>query len=187
MADVKALLSDAEHRMKQAVEAVRDDLGSVRTGRANPALVEGLMVDYHGVKMPLNQLSSTSAPEARLLLIQPWDRGALPALEKALLKADMGATPSSDGTVIRIALPPLTEERRKDLVRASRKRVEEGRVAVRNVRRDTNDRLRTLERGKELSQDESRRAQEALQKITDSVISQVDKVGEAKEAEVLEV
>jgi ribosome recycling factor len=187
MADVKALLNDAEHRMKQAVEAVRGDLGSIRTGRANPSLVEGLMVDYHGVMMPLNQLSSTSAPEARLLLIQPWDRGALPALEKALLKADMGATPSSDGTVIRIALPPLTEERRKDLVKASRKRVEEGRVAVRNVRRDTNDRLRTLEKGKDLSQDESRRAQEAIQKITDSVISQVDKVGEAKEAEVMEV
>ena len=187
MADVKDLLGDADHRMQQAVEAVRKDLGTVRTGRANPSLVENLTVDYHGVPMPLNQLASISAPEARLLVVQPWDRGALPAREKALLRADMGATPSSDGTVIRIALPALTEERRRDLVRASRKRVEDGRVAVRNVRRDINDKLRGQEKAKELSQDESRRAQESLQKLTDSAISQVDKVGEAKEAEVLEV
>ena len=187
MAEVKELLADAERRMNQAVEVARKDLAAVRTGRASPSLVENVQVDYHGVPMPISQLAAVSAPEARMLVIQPWDRGALPAMEKALLSADMGAPPSSDGTIIRVVLPPLTEERRRDLVKSTRKRVEDGRVAVRNVRRDVNDKIRALEKAKDLSQDESRRAQEQLQKLTDAVTALVDGVGVAKEAEVLEV
>lgn len=187
MATVNDLMADAEARMKKAVEVLRKELASIRTGRANPALVEGLQVDYYGVPTPLNQLATITAPEARLLVIQPWDRSALSAIERALLRSDLGLTPTNDGQVIRLSLPPLTEERRRELVRLVRRRVEEGRVAVRNVRRDILDRIRTMERNKELSQDEARRAQERLQKVTDAHIEQMDRLAEAKEAEIMEV
>jgi len=187
MATVNDLLAEAEERMKKAVEAVRKEMAGIRTGRANPALVEGVTVDYYGVPTPLRELATITVPEARILLIQPWDRNALPVIEKALLRSDLGITPSNDGRVIRVVLPPLSEERRRELVRVVRKKAEDGRVAIRNVRRDILDRLRTMERNKEISQDELRRAQDRLQKVTDAHIEQVDRLAETKEAEVLEV
>lgn len=187
MATVNDLLGEGESRMKKAVEALKRELGVIRTGRANPALVEHIQVDYYGVPTPLGQMASIAAPEARLLVVQPWDRSALPAIEKAILKSDVGLTPASDGNVIRLAVPLLTEERRRELVRLVRRKVEDGRVAVRNIRRDINDRLRAMEKNKELSQDDSRRGQERLQKLTDAYVAQVDGLGNAKESEVMEV
>ena len=187
MATVVELLSDGESRMRHAVEVLERELSSVRTGRANPALIEHLPVDYYGVPTPLNQLASVSAPEARLLVIQPWDRGALPAVEKAILRSDLSITPNNDGTVVRLSLPLLTQERRRDLARLVHKKAEVSRVAVRNVRRDVNDKLRVAEKAKELSQDELAVAQDRLQKLTDSIISQMNDRVSTKEAEVLEV
>lgn len=180
-------LADAGQRMGKAVDALRRELATVRTGRANPALVDHLRVDYHGTPMPLNQLASVTVPEARLLTIQPWDKGALDAIEKAIQKSDLGLNPSNDGSVIRLVIPQLTEERRRDLVRVVHKKVEEGRVAIRNVRRDAHEMLRELLREKEISQDEEHRAQERLQKVTDRLIGEADEVGEEKERELLEV
>ncbi|MBI4199658.1 MAG: ribosome recycling factor [Chloroflexi bacterium] len=173
--------------MQKAVEALRRELTTLRTGRANPALVENLNVDYYGVPTPLKQLAAISVPEARLLLIQPWDRQVLPAIERAILKSALGLNPGNDGTVIRLPIPPMTEERRRDLVRIVKKYVEDGRVAVRNVRRDVLEKLRALERGKELAQDDHRRADGQLQKLTDAFIGQMGRLGDAKEAEILEV
>ena len=180
------LLQDGESRMRGAQTALQRELSSVRTGRASPALVDHISVEYYGAPTPLNQLASIVSPEARLLVIQPWDKQSIGAVERALLKSDLGITPNNDGTVIRLVLPTPTEERRKELVRVVRKRVEDGRVAVRNVRRDILEKLRALERAKELSQDEAHRAQERLQKLTDYSIGQIDETGAAKEAEVLE-
>lgn len=180
-------LADAGQRMGKAVDALRRELATVRTGRANPALVDHLRVDYHGTPLPLNQLASVTVPEARLLTIQPWDKGALDAIEKAIQKSDLGLNPSNDGSVIRLVIPQLTEERRRDLVRVVHKKVEEGRVAIRNVRRDAHEMLRELLREKEISQDEEHRAQERLQKVTDRLIGEADEVGEEKERELLEV
>ena len=180
-------LADAEQRMGKAVDALRRELATVRTGRANPALVDHLRVDYHGTPLPLNQLASVTVPEARLLTIQPWDKGALDAIEKAIQKSDLGLNPSNDGSVIRLVIPQLTEERRRDLVRVVHKKVEEGRVAIRNVRRDAHEMLRELLREKEISQDEEHRAQDRLQKVTDRLIGEADEVGEEKERELLEV
>ena len=173
--------------MRGAMEALERELSTIRTGRANPALVERLPVDYYGVSTPINQLASVTAPESRLLVIQPWDQATLSAMEKAILRSDLGITPHNDGAVIRLQLPPLTEERRRDLVKVVRRKAEDARVAVRNVRRDINEKLRAAEKAKELSQDESSVAQERLQRLTDSFISQIEKKVDAKEAEVLEV
>lgn len=180
-------LKDAEHRMHGAHDALQRELDSVRTGRARPGLVEHIVVEYYGTETPLNQLATVSVPEARVLAIQPWDKSAITAVERAILKSDIGITPNNDGSVIRLTLPILTEDRRKDLARSVRKRVEDARVAVRNVRRDVQDKIRTREKNKGLSQDDSRRLQDQLQKITDANIAQIDKTGEAKEAELLEV
>ena len=180
-------LKDAEHRMNGANQALQRELDSVRTGRARPGLVEHLVVEYYGTETPLNQIASVSVPEARVLAIQPWDKSAISAVERAILKSEIGITPNNDGSIIRLTMPTLTEDRRKDLVRSVRKRVEDARVAVRNVRRDVQDKIRAQEKGKELSQDESRRLLEQLQKITDSNIAQIDKTGEAKEVELMEV
>jgi ribosome recycling factor len=149
--------------------------------------VENLHVDYLGMPTPLKQIASISAPEARLLVIQPWDRSILSQVEKTLLRSELGLTPHNDGAIIRLPIPPLTEERRRDLVRVVHKRVVEGKVAVRNIRRDLLERLRAMEKSKELSQDENRRGQERLQKLTDGFIAQIEKLGQDKEAEVLEV
>ena len=187
MATTDEHLKDAEHRMHGAQDALQRELDSVRTGRARTGLVEHILVEYYGTETPLNQLATVSVPEARVLAIQPWDKTAMTAVERAILKSDIGITPNNDGSVIRLTLPLLTEDRRKDLVRSVRKRVEDARVAVRNVRRDVQDKIRAQEKNKELSQDESRRFQDQLQKITDSNIATIDKTGEAKEDELMEV
>lgn len=184
---VDDVLIEADDKMVKAVETLKNELAGIRTGRARPGLVEHLRVDYYGVPTPLNQIAGVSAPEARLLVIQPWDRQSLGSIEKAILKSDLGLNPASDGNVIRLAIPQLSEERRKELVRVVRRRVEEGRVALRNVRREALEQLRGSERNKEISEDERARASEQLQKLTDSFVAQVDQLGEDKEAELLEV
>ncbi|MGC8833904.1 MAG: ribosome recycling factor [Armatimonadota bacterium] len=184
---VEEILSDAEERMKKAVEDLRRELNTIRTGRASPALLDRIMVDAYGSQMPLNQVATISVPEPRALLISPWDRNVLPAIEKAILKSDLGLTPTNDGTNIRLNIPPLTEERRKELVKRVHKLVEEHKVAVRNVRRDANEELKRLEKNRELSEDEVRRASERTQKLTDKYILEMDKIQAAKEQELLEV
>ncbi len=181
------VLLDAEKKMLKAVEALEHDLTTIRTGRANPSLVDRLQVEYYGSDMPLNQLASISVPEARLLVIQPWDKGLIGAIEKSIQKSDLGLTPNNDGAVIRLALPQLTEQRRQDLAKQVRKRAEEAKVAVRNCRRDADGGLKKLEKDGKLSQDELRRAVERVQKITDGAVRQVDEVAERKEKEVKEV
>lgn len=184
---INGIISDARSRMEKSVEALKRDLSTIRTGRANPSLVEHLMVDYYGSPTPLNQIASISVPEARLLVIQPWDKQVLVNIEKTILKSDLGLVPNNDGNIIRISIPALNEERRRDLVRTVRKKAEDGRVAVRNVRRDCLEKLRALEKNKEISQDNLALGQEQLQKITDSFIERVDKLLKDKEDEVMEV
>ena len=184
---ISETMQDAEERMTKAVDALQRDLATVRTGRANPALVEDLRVDYYGTPTPLKQLAGVAVPEARLLTIQPWDKGSLGAIEKAIQKSDLGLTPNNDGSIIRLVIPQLTEERRKELVRVVHKKVEEGRVAVRNIRRDAHAMLRDLLHEKEISEDQEHNAQEDLQKVTDRFIAEADSVGKEKERELLEV
>lgn len=184
---IDQVLSETRNRMGKTIEALKQELATIRTGRATPAIVDHVRVDYYGTPTPLNQLATVSAPETRLLLIQPWDRSALTSIEKALLKADLGLNPANDGSVIRIRIPELSEERRRELVRLVRKKAEEGKVALRNVRRSSLEELRGLERNKEISQDEQKRAQERLQELTDSFIEEVDRAAKDKEAELLEV
>jgi ribosome recycling factor len=181
------ILSETSRKMGKAIDAMKRELATIRAGRATPAIVDHIKVDYYGVPTPLNQIATISVPEARLLLIQPWDRQALSSMEKAILKSDLGLNPSNDGNMIRLRIPQLTEERRRELIRVVRKRVEEGRVALRNVRRSALEEIRELERKKDISQDEQKRAQGRLQELTDSFIEEVDKVGSDKEAELLEV
>ena len=180
-------LLDATDRMEKAADALRRGLATIRTGRASPALVEHLRVDYYGTETPLNQLATISTPEARLIVIQPWDKASIGAVEKAILKSDIGLNPSNDGTVIRLAIPQLTEERRRDIAKQVRKRVEEARVEVRNIRRDCHDQIRKLEHDHEISQDDLHRAENELQKLTDDSVKGIDKVGQEKEGEVLAV
>jgi ribosome recycling factor len=184
---LKDVLNDAEERMEKAVEALHLDLRSIRTGRASPALVERLPVDYYGVPTPLNQLAGISVPEPRLLMIRPWDRNSMGLIEKAILKSDLGLTPNNDGQVIRLTIPQLTEERRRDLSRMVAKRVEEARVACRNIRRDAIDMLRDLEKEKLISEDELFEGRDRVQELTDGFIKQIDEIGKAKEAEIMEV
>lgn len=184
---IAGVLAGAEGKMRKAVEVLERELAGIRTGRANPGLVEHLRVEYYGVPTPLNQIAGISTPEPRLLLIQPWDRQALSMIEKAILKSDLGLHPANDGHVLRLAIPLLTEERRRDLVKLVRRRAEEGRVALRNIRRDALEELRSQEKNKAISQDDLKRGQEQLQKLIDSFTLQVDKVTQAKEAEVMEV
>ncbi|MSQ13589.1 MAG: ribosome recycling factor [Dehalococcoidia bacterium] len=185
MVTVNAVLSDADGRMKKAIEALSRELVTIRTGRSNPALVEHLLVEYYGTPTPLNQIASITAPDARMLIIQPWDKGVIGMIEKAILRSELGLTPNNDGAVVRLTLPPLTEERRHELARMVSKRTEDARIAVRSIRRDAIDKFRTSEREKEMSQDESRRAQEQVQKLTEALVAQVDAIGKAKEREVL--
>ena len=173
--------------MTGAHDALRRELNSMRTGRANTELVEHILVEYYGTETPLNQIASVTVAETRVLAIQPWDKSAVVAVEKAIQKSDLGITTNNDGTTIRLTLPILTEERRKELVRSMRKRVEDARVAVRNVRRDIQDKIRAQEKAKDISQDETHRYLDQLQKTTDASVSAIDKTGEAKEAELLEV
>jgi len=180
------VFGSADAKMRKAVEVLKHELATIRTGRAHPGLVEHIMVDYHGTPVPLNQIAGIGIPEARLLVIQPWDKQVLPNVEKAILKSDLGLTPNNDGNIIRLAIPQLTEERRSQLVKVVRKRVEDGRVAVRNVRRDAMEGLRKLKENKEMSEDEQKRAMVRLQQLTDKFIEEIDRVAKSKEAELLE-
>jgi len=181
------ILSDAERKMARGVEVMERDLAGVRTGRASTTLVERIHVDYYGTQTPLNQLAGISVPEPHQIVIQPWDRGVLSAIEKAIIKSDIGLVPNVDGTVVRLNIPPLTEERRKDLVRVVHKRMEEARVEIRNLRRDAADHLKKEERDGTVGTDEAHRQLEQLQRTTDRHIAEVDRVGAVKEQEVLEV
>ncbi len=182
-----AIKRDTEDRMEKALAALERDFGKLRTGRASTALVDGLKVDYYGTPTPIGQLSSVATPDSRTITIQPWDRGSFALVEKAILKSDLGLTPINDGKIIRINIPPLTEERRKDLVKVARKYSEEAKVAVRNIRRDANDSLKKLEKDKIHSEDEIKKAQEVIQKLTDSYVAKVDQKCQAKEKEIMEL
>jgi ribosome recycling factor len=187
MVATNEVLAETDAAMKRSVDALSRELGSLRTSRASPALVESLIVDYYGVPTPLNQLASISVPESRTLMIQPWDKQSLTAVEKSILTSELGLVPSNDGTIIRINIPTLTEERRRDLVKLVGRKVEDAHVSVRNVRRDCLGRLRAMEKDKTLSKDELRTAQARLQQVTDSNTSKIHTLREAKEAEVMEV
>jgi len=184
---INDLLKDTEARMNKAVDALRDDLMTIRTGRASPALVERLPVEYYGTLIPLNQMATISVPEPRLLTIRPWDPGALADIERAILKSELGLPPSNDGKVIRLTIPRLTEDRRQELVKIVGKRVEEGRVAIRNIRRDAIEDLRELQSEKLISEDEFYRTKDDIQEITDQFITKMDEIGRDKEQEILEI
>ena len=180
-------ITSADHKMARAVEVMERDLGSIRTGRASTGLVERIHVDYYGTQTPLNQLAGISIPEPHQIVIQPWDRSVLGAIERAITKSDIGLTPNVDSNVVRLNIPSLTEERRHDLVRQVHKRMEEARVEIRNLRRDAADHLKKLEKDGEVGTDESHKLLDTLQKTTDRHIAEVERVGAAKEQEVLEV
>jgi ribosome recycling factor len=184
---IKDVLDGAHDHMQKTAEATRRELASIRSGRANAGLVDHVRVDYHGTPTPISHMATVNVPEARLLTIQPWDRSALGTIEKAIQKSDLGLNPTNDGNMIRLAIPPLTEQRRKELIKMVQRRVEEGRVAVRNVRREASDRLKRMEKSKEVSADEERRAQEQLQKLTDGAVAEIEKLGHEKEQELQEV
>ena len=181
------ILKDASRRMDMAIEFLRRDLQSVRTGRANPALVENLAADYYGVPTSLGQMATISAPDAQLITIQPYDRTALRAIERAIQQSPTGLNPSNDGVIIRVPIPPLSQERRQELVKSLGRKVEDGKVAVRNVRRDAQDKLRSLERNKEISKDENQRAQGQLQKTTNSHVEEIDRFWKSKTDEMMTV
>ena len=181
------LFGDAERRMQKAVDALKQDLGAIRAGRASATLVDRITIEYYGAPTPINQIASISVPEARLLVIQPWDRKLLVDIEKAIQKSDLGINPTNDGQVIRLNIPPMSEDRRRDLVKTLHKKLDEHKVAVRNIRRDVQDKLREREKKKEVSEDELKRSTEKLQKLTDRYIEDMDKVGKTKEVEILEV
>lgn len=180
-------LHAAEEKMKKAVETTKDEFASVRSGRANPALLERVKVEYYGTEMQLNQLAQITAPEARLLVITPYDKGSIPAIEKALMTSDLGVTPSNDGNVIRVPIPPLTEERRRELVKLVHARAEEGRVAVRNVRRHAKEHLEQAKKFGEIGEDDLKRAEKRLQELTDSYVKEIDAMLQRKEQELMEV
>jgi len=181
------VLTSAEHKMARAVEVMERDFAGIRTGRASTSLVERITVDYYGTQTPLNQLAGISVPEAHQIVIQPWDRGVLGAIEKAIIKSDIGLMPNVDGTVVRLNIPPLTEDRRKDIVRLVHKRMEEARVEIRNLRREAADALKREERDGEVGADDAHRQHDQIQKLTDRFVAEVDRLGAAKEEEVLEV
>jgi len=176
-----------ERRMQKAVEALRHDLTAVRTGRASAALLERIQIDYYGVPTPINQVATITVPDARMLMIQPWDRKLLTDIEKAIQRSDLGINPNNDGQVIRLNIPPLNEERRREMVKTVHKKLDEHKVAIRNIRRDCQEKLRDREKKKEISEDELKRSTERLQKVTDRFIDEMDKVGKTKELEILEV
>jgi len=180
-------LEEAEEKMKKTVEATRREFNGIRTGRATPALLDRITVDVYGTQLPLNQGATISVPEARLLMISPWDKGTIPAIERSIMKSDLGLNPSSDGNVIRLAIPQLTEERRRDLTRVVHRKAEEGKIAIRNVRREANEELKKLRKASDISEDDEKRAEERVQKLTDKYISEIERIQENKEQEVLEV
>jgi len=181
------VLNDAKAHMQKTVEATRREFGGIRTGRATPALLERISVDYYGVPTPVTQVATVTAPDPRLLVVQPWDKRMLKEVERAILKSELGLVPSTDGNVIRLPIPALTEERRRELAKVVRKHAEEGRVAIRNIRREHKDKLEHLEKGGKISKDDSHRAVEELQKLTDRYITEIETLLGAKEAEIMEV
>jgi len=184
---VNDILWNIEKKMKTIIEVLKQELATIRTGHATPALIEHIKVEYAGVPTPLNQIAGISAPEARLLVIQPWDPSSIKSIEQAILKSDLGLNPSTDGRVIRLNIPPLSEERRQELIKVVRKRAEERRIAIRNLRRDAMGELKKLEKNKDISQDEHKRALDQLQKLTDSFIADIEQIGQDKEVELMEV
>jgi ribosome recycling factor len=184
---VETSLADALDKMKKAVSVLHEELGGIRTGRASPSILSRISVDYYGTQVPINQLASFSVPEPRLLVLQPFDKGAIAAMEKSLQSSDLGLTPSNDGNVIRLSFPPLTEERRKELTKLTHQRGEEARVAVRNVRRHHKDELEKLEHDHTISEDDLKRAERELQKLTDQHVTEIDQVVGHKETELMEV
>ncbi len=184
---IKDLLKDTEDRMEKAVDALREDLMTIRTGRASPALVERLPVEYYGTPTPLNQLATISVPEPRLLAIRPWDPTSLADIAKAILKSELGLTPANDGKIIRLTIPRLTEERRQELVKVVGKRVEEGKVAIRNIRRDAIEDLREMASEKLISEDEFYRGKDDVQEITNKFVVKMDEIGRDKEREITEI
>lgn len=182
----QAVKKNAEERMDKAIGALKRELASLRAGRATPALLDRVQAEYYGAVTPLNQLANINTPDSRTLMIQPWDKSSIGAIEKAILKSDLGLTPSNDGSAIRITIPMLTEERRLELVKLTKKFGEEAKVAIRNIRRDANDEIKKLEK-ESISEDESRRHQDDIQKVTDRFIAEVEKVLSAKEKEIMEV
>jgi len=184
---IKDLLKDAENRMKGAIQALEEDLNGIRTGRANPGLVEKLPIEYYGMETPLFQLASISVPEARVLMIKPFDPSTLKAIEKSIMASELNLTPNNDGKVIRLNLPPLNEDRRRDLVKIVHSRLEESRIAIRNIRRDLIKDMRDFEKEKMISEDDLTVGEEELQKLTDKYILEIDKTGEHKEKEIMEV
>ena len=185
--DIDESLMEAEERMEKAAASLDREFAKLRTGRASTGLVDGIKADYYGAQTPINQMASVAIPDSRTITIQPWDKGGLGAIEKAILKSDLGLTPVNDGKIIRIVLPPLTEERRRDLVKLSRKYGEDAKVAVRNVRRDVNDALKKAEKNSDITEDELKRATDEVQKLTDRYVKTIDDKCEAKEKEIMEI
>jgi ribosome recycling factor len=183
----KKIKDEVTHKMEQTVEHFRKDLSAIRTGRASLAIIEPLMVDCYGSRMPIAQVATLNVPDAQTITIQPWDMGLIGAIEKAVLKSDLGLTPNNDGKLLRLGIPPLTEERRKQLAKNVKKRAEEAKVAIRNIRRDGNESLKRLEKDAHISEDETKRAQDEVQKITDSYIKKIDEILSRKEEEIMEV
>jgi ribosome recycling factor len=187
MAAIEDFLADAKRRMDKSIETTHHEFNSIRTGRASPALLDRITIDYYGTPTPLKSLASISAPEARLLVVQPFDPGAIKNIERAVQESDLGLTPSNDGKIVRLPIPPLTEERRKDLVKVVRRVAEDGKVAIRNVRRDVMQHLKELVVNGEVGDDEERRAEQQVQKITDDHTKSIDDLLRVKEAEIMEV
>jgi ribosome recycling factor len=183
----KTVLNDTKTKMENAIQAFSRELSSIRAGRANPSILNKLTVDYYGAPTPINQVAGISVPEARLIVIQPYDKTVMGDIEKAIMKSDLGLSPSNDGTVIRLAIPALTEERRKDLVKQVKKEAEEAKVGIRNIRRDANDDLKKLEKKSEITEDDLRSYSDDVQKLTDSYIAKIDEIAKDKEKEILEV
>jgi ribosome recycling factor len=183
---MQEVIRKAEQDMKRVTEATLKDFNGVRTGRASLALLDGIQLDYHGTPSPLNRVANLATPERRLMTIQPWETSLIPAIEKAILKSDLGITPTSDGKMIRLAVPPLTEERRKELVKVVRKMAEEGRVIIRSLRRDANEALKKLEKNKQLSEDAVRKGMDQIQDLTNRTVKSLDELLEKKEKEIME-
>ena len=184
---LKEMLQELDSKMEKVLESLRRDYLTLRAGRANPSLLDRVMVDYYGTPTPINQTANISCPEPRLILVQPWDKGMIPAIEKAIMKSDLGLNPNNDGMVLRIAIPQLTEDRRKELVKQCRKKAEDAKIAARNIRRDANDAIKALEKAKDVSEDEIKRGLEDAQKSTDKFIQKIDEVMNQKEKEIMEV
>ena len=184
---VKEIIANNEERLEKSIAALKREFGSLRAGRATPSLLDKVMVDYYGTPTPVNQVAKVSVPEPRMIMITPWEKSLMHDIEKAIMKSDLGLSPNSDGTAIRLSIPPLTQERRQELVKTVGKKAEEAKVAIRNIRRDGNDAIKKLEKAKEITEDDSKKGQESVQKLVDKYIKTVDTLREAKEKEIMEV